>query len=150
MTDWKSDIEQALVDFVTVAKLAGKPISREKLVVEYMEAPHVPPARLPQGKMAVYGFWYKGEWLKVGMVGSKSNARYTSQHYNPASAQSTLAGSLLQDPRRSKGIDASTIGPWIKENCNRVNILMDNADNSKLLALLEAFLHVRLKPRYEK
>jgi len=102
--------------------------------------------------MAIYGFWYKGEWLKVGMAGPKSNARYTSQHYNPKSAPSTLAKSLLHDHdfSYSKSFNANTIGCWIRENCNRVNILMNSAHGLILLALLEAFLHVRLRPRYER
>jgi len=124
----------------------------EDLAVEFLEAPHNPPSSLPDGKMAVYGFWYSGEWLKVGMAGSKSQARYTSQHYNPASAGSTLAASLAKDPRMSgaPGFSAAAPGEWIRSHTNRVNVLIPNEHGTLLLALLEAFMHVRLKPRYEK
>lgn len=154
MSDWIKDINDALSNFIIVSQLAGVPITPQEFIVEYLEAPHKPPARLPQDKMAVYGFYYKkeGKWLKIGMAGPKSNARYTSQHYNPNSARSSLAKSLLhdQDIRSSENFNDMNISSWIKANCNRVNILMDSKYDSKLLALLEAFLHVRLRPRYER
>lgn len=64
MSDWWADITNALDAFVTVAELAGSPIRRDELDVEFLEAPHKPPASLPAGKMAIYGFWGAGEWLK--------------------------------------------------------------------------------------
>ena len=152
MTDWTAGIEDALGDFVTVAELGHALIRHEDLKVEYLEAPHKPPSVLPAGKMAVYGFWHSGAWLKVGMAGPNSNARYTSQHYNPNSARSTLAASLLKDPRMSgkPDFDPKAVKAWIKSRCSRVNILLDAQHGMLLLRLLEAFLHLRLKPRYEK
>lgn len=152
MTDWKADIEDALKDFVTVACLAHAPVRLQDLQVEYSEAPHKPPRRLPTGKMAVYGFWHGGEWLKIGMAGPNSNARYTSQHYNPNSAGSTLAASLVKDRGMLGRPDfiPSAPGDWIKSAANRVNILLDSKHDTLLLALLEAFLHLRLRPRCEK
>jgi len=152
VTDWHTEVEKAIKDFVAVANLAHSPLRQNELVVEFLEAPHTPPKSLPKGKMAVYGFWYGGKWLKIGMAGLNSQARYTSQHYNPGSAPSTLASSLAQDPRmsRTQGFDRSVPGNWIKQQTNRVNILMSSRHGKVLLALLEAFLHVRLKPRYEK
>ena len=152
MTDWKADIEEALKDFLTVASLARASVSLQDLQIEYLEAPHKPPRNLPAGKMAVYGFWHGGEWLKIGMAGPNSNARYTSQHYNPNSAGSTLAASLVNDRSMSGWPDFNPNAPgdWIKSATNRVNILMDSKHHALLLALLEAFLHLRLRPRYEK
>jgi hypothetical protein len=152
MTDWKAGIEEALKDFVAVASLARAPVGPEDHQVEYLEAPHTPPRHLPAGKIAVYGFWHDGEWLKIGMAGPKSNARYTSHHYNPNSAGSTLAASLVADPRMSgwPGFNPSAPGGWIKSATNRVNILLDSRHGMLLAALLESYLHVRLKPRYEK
>lgn len=152
MSNWKEEIEDALTDFVTVARLARHKIGREELTVNYMEAPHRPPSHLPLGNMAVYGFCVDGHWLKIGLAGPKSNARYTSQHYNPNSALSTLAASILRDPSISINSDFNSGAPgdWIKSACGRVNILLDSRHGLLLLALLEAFLHVRLKPRYER
>ncbi len=151
MNTWKNDIDSALADFVTVAKVAGDPVNIEDLRVEYLPAPHKSPSNLPTGKMAVYAFSWDGTWLKVGKVGPKSQARYVSQHYNAGSAQSTLAGSLIVDPKMSTivGFDQHNPGAWIKASTCRVNILLPSSRNKELLSLLEAFLHVRLKPRYE-
>ena len=145
-------IDEAIKDFLTVASLAHASVYREDIEIEYLEAPHKPPPSLPPGKMAVYGFWHAGDWLKIGLAGPNSNARYTSQHYNPNSAQSTLAASLVRDSRMSKSPDFNPGAPgdWIKSRCNRVNILLDSKHGGLLLALLEAFLHLRLRPRYER
>jgi len=100
--------------------------------------------------MAVYGFWHDGEWLKIGMAGPNWNARYTSQHYNPNSAG--LAASLVDDRRMSGWPDFNPNAPgdWIKSATNRVNILLDSRHGMLPPALLESYLHVRLRPRYEK
>lgn len=151
MTNWKADIDEAIKDFVTVAILARAPVRPEDFQLEYLPAPHKPPSHLPTGKMAVYGFCHGGEWLKIGIAGPNSNARYTSQHYNPNSAGSTLAKSLLNDSSMSGRPDFNSNPPgvWIKSATNRVNILLDSKHGTLLLALLEAFLHLRLRPRYE-
>jgi hypothetical protein len=151
VTDWRDEVETALAAFLTVAELAGDPISRADIAIEYLGAPHRPPSSLPAGRMAVYGFWHNGAWLKIGKAGPNSNARYTSQHYNLGSAASTLAGSLAGDPhlRSVDGFDPRAPGGWIKTATCRVNILLPSARRRELLSLLEAFLHLRLKPRYE-
>ena len=91
MNEWIQDIEEAIPAFVTVAELARWPLLPKDFTVEFLPAPHKPPSSLPSGKMAIYGFWYGGGWLKIGMAGPHSTARYTSQHYSPNSAGSTLA-----------------------------------------------------------
>lgn len=151
MTDWRDEIENAVTAFLTVAELACEPIPRDDIVVEYLAAPHRPPTRLPVGSMAVYGFWSDGVWLKIGKAGPNSIARYTSQHYNAGSARSTLAGSLAKDPHMLTvpGFDPNAVGAWIKTATHRVNILLPADRQSALLSLLEAFLHLRLKPRFE-
>ncbi len=151
MTAWRDDIDSAIAAFLEVAELAGDPISRTDLVIEYLSAPHRPPTRLPIGKMSVYGFWGDGGWLMIGKVGPNSNARHTSQHYLAWSALSTLAGSLAKDPAMSgvAGFDPQAPGVWIKAATHRVNILLPAAREPALLSLLEAFLPLHLRPRYE-
>jgi hypothetical protein len=151
MTDWCDEVKSALTSFVAVAKLAGDPISEAEMEIEYLKAPHRPPTRLPAGKMAIYGFWGDGGWLKIGKAGPNSAARYTSQHYNLRSTPSTLAKSLASDPhmRTVKGFDQQDPGVWIKANTHRVNILLPSQRPREFLALMEAFLHLRLRPRYE-
>lgn len=153
MNDQKAEINDALKDFINVAELAYADVNLDNFEKEFMAAPHNPPSNLPNGKMAIYGFWIDSEWLKIGRVGPKSIARYTSQHYNPNSARSTLAKSLLNDNSIWNEKDKTKpedIGEWIKNNTYRVNILLDSNHDKLLLALLEAFLHLRLKPRYEQ
>ena len=142
--------ESAIDDFRTVAQLAGVELPNEAISFEYLLAPHVPPTKLPFGKMAVYVFSKGPEVLKVGKVGAKSQARYTSQHYNPDSAMSTLAASILADRERlDLDIDDANVGQWIRGNVDRVNLLMDARFGVPVLTLLETFLQCRLKPRYE-
>lgn len=101
--------------------------------------------------MAVYVFARGQDVLKVGKVGAKSAARYTSQHYNPGSAMSTLAASILADGVRHglKEADTAHVGQWIRESVDRVNFLLDERFGIRVLTLLEAFLQCRLSPRYE-
>jgi len=143
--------EAAIEDFRTVARLAGVELPNAAITIEKLTAPHVPPTRLPVGKMAVYVFSKGPDVLKVGKVGAKSQARYTSQHYNPGSAMSTLAASILAD-REQLGlgaVDEAGGGRWIRENIDRVNFLLDERLGVPVLTLLETFLQCRLKPRYE-
>lgn len=101
--------------------------------------------------MAVYIFTHGQDVLKVGKVGPKSQARYTSQHYNPGSAQSTLAASMIADAERIGlgDADQAEIGNWIRTNVDRVNILLPASLGVPVLTLLESFLQCRLRPRYE-
>lgn len=151
MSRWREDIEEALDAFRAVAHLAGSPMESADFRNEFLDAAHKAPAVLPAGYMAIYGFCQNGVWLKIGKAGAQSQARYTSQHYNPGSAPSTLAASLLRDATlvESQGFDKERPGNWIKMNCCRCNILLAAKHGKPVLSLLEAFLHVRLKPRYE-
>ena len=143
--------ESAIDDFKTVAGLAGVELSNEAISIEHLSAPHLPPTKLPLGKMAVYVFSKGPEVLKVGKVGAKSQARYTSQHYNPGSALSTLAASIVADRARLglADIDNGNVGQWIRANIDRVNFLVDERCGVPVLTLLETFLQCRLRPRYE-
>lgn len=147
---WRSSMADALRDFEQVAALAGEPIESGVLLSEFLPAPHQPPSRLPFGTMAIYGFCYDNDWLKIGKAGPRSGPRFTSHHYH-SSAPSTLAKSLSGDPRMREleGFDPLLSGDWIRQHTHRVNILLPSDRNRALLSLLEAFLHVRLKPRYE-
>ena len=142
---------QTLADFGHVALLAGVTLDLNDMHIELLPAPHAAPAQLPLGQMAVYVFTYAGDVLKVGKVGSKSQARYTNQHYNPASALSTLAASVIADAERIGlcEVEIAEIGDWIRANVDRVNILLPVKVGIPVLTLLESFLQCRLRPRYE-
>ena len=148
IVNWREDILSALEDFAKVSELAGDRIVLGKEDVEFLPAPHSRPKRLPAGKAAVYGFWFNGDWLKIGTVGPRSRARYTSQHYT-GSANSTLAGSLASDDNMQNVVGKINWAEWIEQNTCRVNIFLPPGQDP-LQSLLEKFLHARLKPKYEK
>jgi hypothetical protein len=143
--------EVLIEDFKAVAALAGVSLVPGDIEIERLAAPHKPPSILPPGKAAVYVFDYGGRCLKIGKVGPNSQARYVSQHYNPTSAKSTLAKSILADTEIFSGeaFDQTTVGAWIKDNTQRINFLIDIRHGIGVVTLLEAFLQCRLRPKYE-
>lgn len=132
-----------------ISTILGKPIDKNDYEILDRGLPHCPKS-LPNGKMGIYTFWYRDNALKIGKAGLKSNARFLSQHYNPQSAQSTLAASILRDENMQKlKIEESNIGEWIKKNCRRVDILLDVELGIFSLELIEAALHYMYEPVYE-
>ena len=113
------DTQALIQDFLRVAALAGARLAESEIEVETLKAPHRPPSRLPAGKMAVYVFSCGDTVLKVGKAGPNSGARYTSQHYNAASARSTLAASLLKggDEIGVSGLTVESAGPRCQGSC---------------------------------
>ncbi|MCP4142694.1 MAG: hypothetical protein GY755_20835 [Chloroflexi bacterium] len=152
-----SNIEKLLDDFVKVANISGFDIDYKTVVYEAWPAPHKPKS-LPVNKQAVYVFSMPTSTkkvLKVGKVGSKSNARFLSQHYNPNSSKSNLSSSILKhsEMRLELGVgddfDTLNIGSWVKENVDRENFYIESQHGKLLLSLLEIFLQCRLKPIFE-
>jgi len=151
MVGLREIVEHALSDFERVAELARSPCAAAVIEVQVADPPHRQPSGLPIGKMAVYAFFHDGQALKVGKAGAKSAARYTSQHYNPNSAMSTLARSILTNPAKLglTSLDDAAVGGWIRDNTARVNLLIPTSLGLPILSLLESFLHVRWKPLFE-
>lgn len=132
-----------------VSSVLGKPIEKHKYRIIDRGVPHQPKT-LPLQMMGIYTFCYNGEFLKIGKARSNSNARFLSHHYNPRSARSTLAASILQDDRmQGIGINESNVGQWIRNNCRRVDILLDSDLGIFSLELIEASLHYKYEPAYE-
>lgn len=110
------------------------------------------------GYMAVYTFVSDDGWLKVGQVSKNSNPRYKYDHYKTykgiRSDASTLARSLIDDPDMvsKHSLDESTLGDWIKNNCDRYDVWIDSSrfSNPKIvLNFVEGLLQYNLNPRYE-
>ncbi|MDU2832404.1 MAG: hypothetical protein E7C05_07530 [Clostridium botulinum] len=132
-----------------VSSVLGKSIDKGKYQIVDRGMPHQPKS-LPKQKMGVYTFWYNGKFIKIGKAGPKSNARFESQHYNPKSSKSNLAALILSDERmKDKDITENNIGDWIKNNCRRVDILLDWDLGIFSLELIEAALHYKYEPVYE-
>ena len=150
------DVKSALEDFASV----NTDLNVTSIEVEVLPAPHEP-GGLPTGKQAVYCFAVPARWLKIGVAGPKSNARYRSQHYKAGRSMSSLAWSILQHPellatvlgpeaRRSvASIDWETVPDWIKAHTTRTNILLDGGVPRRTVRDLESYLHHRLRPLFE-
>lgn len=144
--DFVSEFDKIIFE---VPSVLGKSIDKTKYEIIDRGIPHQPRS-LPTGMMGVYTFWYQGEFLKIGKAGPSSNARFLSQHYNPRSAQSNLAASVLSDMRmQDKSINENNVGDWIKNNCRRIDILLDSSLGIFTLELIEAALHYKYEPIYE-
>ena len=155
-------IDQVVDAFSDWARGQGIGPARAEVRVQRLGRPHIA-SMLPTGWQGVYSFRYDDTWLKVGKAGPKSGARWISQHYNPRSAMSTLAFSLikygyfstdehptLRDLRtKLREIAADDIGDWIKANTERVNILIRAEMGASGLERLESIAHRLLKPVFE-
>lgn len=132
-----------------VSQVLGDPIDSTKYEIVDRGTPHQAKS-LPVGMMGIYTFWYNGAFLKIGKAGFKSSARFLSQHYNPKSAQSTLAASILKDDDLLKlELNEENVGEWIKRNCRRIDILINVELGIFTLDLIEAVLHHKYEPKYE-
>ena len=150
-------------EFVSAVSMAGLNPPRSRIEHERQPATHRPHA-LPAGKCAVYVFSLSERYgrqcpagahrvLKVGMAGLKSNARFQSQHYNPRSVGSTVAGVLLQSrvlwPYLGvKNLPEDEAGSWLRENADRENFYLEAVD-AGLLRDLERYVRARLGPVLE-
>jgi hypothetical protein len=136
-----------LIQEVTLA--IGKPILKDRYDIVDRGVPHMPPTRLPDGKMAVYMFLLDDEFLKIGKANYRSNARFCSQHYG-LNAPSTLAKSLLSDSKMSRsGIASANIKDWIKTKCRRIDVIIDADLGIFALDLIEGIMHYKFEPKYE-
>jgi hypothetical protein len=134
---------------IEAIRLAGVTIEDSQLDLVDRGIPHKP-AGLPTGKMGIYTFIYQGQFLKVGKAGPSSDARFRSQHYKPKGSQSNLAKSILNDGEFSHlHLSMETVGEWIKQNTQRVDLFIDASLGIFVLNFLEAFLHLRYQPKYE-
>lgn len=142
----KNDFYETIID---IFNALGNPIDCSQITIIDRHVPHTP-CSLPKGKMGIYSFYYNGDFLKIGKVGPKSNARFLSQHYNPNSSKSNLARSILNDNKMAKlNLTEQNISEWIKNNCQRVDIILDESLGIFTLELIEAVLHYKYKPLYE-
>jgi len=142
--------EDIVERFVEVCRLADVDISASDILIETLPAPHRPTGLSP-GRMGIYIFSFKGTVLKVGKAGPNSDARFRSQHYNPTSAASTLAASILKDgrPVGNPTVDLQSVGDWIKDQTDRLNLTLKADVGIEILTLLEAFTQCLLRPVYE-
>ncbi len=54
--DTQEELDKLIEDFLDVARISGVPLSRHKIKLEILSAPHHCPTKLPTGKKAIYVF----------------------------------------------------------------------------------------------
>ncbi|MGQ9570958.1 MAG: hypothetical protein ACUVUQ_08990 [Thermodesulfovibrionales bacterium] len=142
-------MKNTIKDFLKAAQLADTKISESQISIQVLGCPHKPQG-LPKGKMAIYAFKFNERFLKIGKAGPNSDARFRSQPYNPKSSQSNLAKSILNDTdMQDYKLNEKNIKDWIKNHVERIDIILDESLGIFVLNFLEAFLHCKLKPKYE-
>lgn len=134
----------------SVTNSLGKTLDRNYYKVENRGVPHIP-EKLPTNKMAIYMFCCNGIFLKIGKVGSSSSKdRYYNHHYQYKGANSTLAKSIINDVNvKINNVNERNIGEWIKSNCQRIDIIIDDKIDIFTLNLIEVAMHYKYKPIYE-
>ncbi|MDY6063525.1 MAG: hypothetical protein SPI51_00755 [Candidatus Enterosoma sp.] len=142
----KEDIAKLITDASTAI---GKPmIEGADFDIIHQPLKHKP-VPLQKGKIAVYTFYYNGDFLKIGQ--SVDNSRYQSNHYTECKGQSRLANSIKADQKMMAVVGNSRIDDWIKNNCERYDVLIDASKHDKMtLNFVEGLLHYYYKPKYEK
>ncbi|WP_372011385.1 hypothetical protein NBRC13296_12550 [Paenibacillus chitinolyticus] len=143
--DMNKDVKQLLYKMLNEVNIYP---TDEQIAIVNRGRPHK--CTFKQGKMYVYTFSFNEDYLKIGKAGSNSKARFYSQHYNPESSQSNLAKSIILDPAMEfYSLSSSTVGDWIKNNVDRIDIEIDAKLGVFTLNLIESILHCLYLPRYE-
>ncbi len=88
-------------------------------------------------------------FLKIGQANVNSKARYQSHPYNVGSANSTLAKSLLNDQSMTGLVNITNVNQWIKDNCERFDVIIDSKHKKVALNFIEGLLHYKYNPKYE-
>lgn len=144
--NYKSEIENLITN---TSAVTNTPLMlNQDFYIVYQPQKHTP-LPLPKGKMAVYTFVYNGIFLKIGQANKNSKARYQSHHYYIKSGKSTLANSLMKSNLISTPINTTNVTQWIKDNCERYDVIIDEKFGKYTLNFIEGLLHHQYKPKYE-
>lgn len=143
------NIKKDIIELIeNASELAGNKLNKDDFEILLLDTKHTPP-KLPDGKMAVYSYVYNGRFLKVGQANINSGARYKYTHYKFSKVKSSLPNSLLNDPEMKNIVDFNDINSWIRNNCKRVDVILDGKLGKFTLNLIEGLLHYKYKPKYE-
>lgn len=154
--------DELIRDFGAAASIAGTAGWPCEIRGEVLPAPHRPPSSLPAGFGAVYAFALGsastapaggGRVLKVGKAGPNTAARFTSQHYSPRAARSTLAGSIIRYPILWPWLgvtaeDTASIRSWMTTKLDRLHIFV-RQPTPEFLTMVELYVRARIGSVYE-
>jgi hypothetical protein len=95
----------------------------------------------------------EGTVLKVGRVGARSEPRFRYQHYNPRSAGSTLASSLLTYRIMwpwlgIERLDHDSVKNWMLASLDRFHVFVPDG-HAVVLASLEVYTRARVGSVFE-
>ena len=143
----RKQLEAALYDFKRIPAFC-EAHQWQDIAFEFYEAPHSRPSRLLENQRAVYLFFRKEEWLRIGQTGQ--SARFTSQHYGTKRSVSAFAKDIWKNKQKFGFSGAEEdVGTWIMQNCGRANIRLPVGWPKEVSHLLESYLHYRLRPCFE-
>jgi hypothetical protein len=146
--DFNCSLEELKQGIISITQQSGCVIRPDQISIFDRGKPHNSGGL--NGNMGVYIFIWKGEFLKIGKANFNSDARFRSQHYSPHGSNSNLSKSILDDSDMKKlGLSSGIVGDWIKKNTRRVDIFLDKSLGFFVLNFVEAFLHLKYKPKYE-
>lgn len=143
-----NELNELISDCVNMVSKLGTDLTPSDVKIINRGVPHTPES-LPTHTMGIYMFYYKDHFLKIGKAGPNSNVRFKNNHYHPASSNSNLAKSILIDEGFRDNVDEHTVGQWIKDNTQRIDIIIDQKFGMFVLNFIEAALHLKYKPKYE-
>lgn len=149
----EKDIEQTIIDLIefTTRECGCSLINGKDFIVSEQLKGRKNDTNLPPDTSADYSFFYQWQCLKVGQVGTNSNARFKYQHCLPKSNKSTLARSIINDEAMDDSVK-NDVGTWLKNNTSRFDVLIRQTKNKHLdkiiLNLIEGILQYKFRPRY--
>jgi hypothetical protein len=144
--DVSSTIAEITTLIVNESVNIGKPILASEFTIIHQPKGQKP-LKLPDGKMTVYTFIYNDKFLKVGQA--QYNPRYQSHHYHIRSGKSTLANSLIKDSAMSTIVNEDNVTDWVRNNCERFDVLIDAKLGKITLNFIEGLLQYKYQPKYE-
>ena len=158
------NVNRLLEGFAIAGSKAGLFVGSPHIVHEHLPAPHRQPGSLLAGYAAVYVFSLSPSYgsdcaadanrvLKVGKVGPNSSPRFSSQHYQPNSARSNLAKSLITETVLWPYLGIDNLGEedvkqWMLRNLERDHFFVPAAEGG-LERQLERYLRGHLGPVFE-
>jgi hypothetical protein len=157
------DLDVLVADFSDAAARAAVDGWACPIGTERLPAPHLQPT-LRTNYGAVYAFALSpeagrrapagaGTVLKVGEVSPTSAARFSSQHYNPGSAGSSLAKSLIRyrilwSWLGVDHLDETSVKAWMLANLERAHFYVPG-DRPTVRAELETYVRARIGSVFE-
>ena len=142
--------DTTLKDFYRIAAetmTRDEVFAQDPIVVQAQFAPHVPPDKLPAGKLAVVLYAWEGVWLMVdGKVGEHRRHKFGDWHYDPKNSRCNLASLIKRN--MPKAIGEMHVSDFMKEKVNRFNFLIPEEYGCVTQMYLQGFLMFKFFPKF--